>query len=88
MQVFGQVYGYYSSQTRQAHGSLSIVWMDITLLHRKVRKVALDRRHWVNVTLRVQVPKNHILTQDLYCNYNYYYPNPKYLIIGYLHPKP
>ena len=35
-------------------------------------------------SLRVQVPNNHILTQNLY--YNYYYPNPKYLIIGYLDP--
>ena len=34
--------------------------------------------------LRVQVPNNRILTQNLY--YNYYYPNPKYLIIGYLDP--
>ena len=30
------------------------------------------------------VPNNHILTQNLY--YNYYYPNPKYLIIGYMDP--
>ena len=36
------------------------------------------------VTLRVQVPNNHILTQNLY--YNYYYPNPKYLNIGYMDP--
>ena len=35
-------------------------------------------------TLRVQVPKNHILTQNLY--YNYYYPKPKYQNIGYLDP--
>ena len=35
-------------------------------------------------SLRVQVPNNHILTQNLY--YNYYYPKPKYLIIGYLDP--
>ena len=35
-------------------------------------------------TLRVQVPNNHVLTQNLY--YNYYYPKPKYLIIGYLDP--
>ena len=35
-------------------------------------------------TLRVQVPNRHILTQNLY--YNYYYPEPKYLIIGYLDP--
>ena len=36
------------------------------------------------LTLRVQVPNNHILTQNLY--YHYYYPNPKYLNIGYLDP--
>ena len=30
------------------------------------------------------MPNNHILTQNLY--YNYYYPKPKYLIIGYLDP--
>ena len=35
-----------------------------------------------SITLRVQVPKNHIPTQNLY--YNYYYPNPKYLNIGYM----
>ena len=35
-------------------------------------------------TLRVQVPNNHTLTQNLY--YNYYYPRPKYLIIGYMDP--
>ena len=33
--------------------------------------------------LRVQVPNNHIFTQDL-CNR--YCPKPKYLIIGYLDP--
>ena len=33
---------------------------------------------------RVQVPNNHILTLNLY--YSYYYPIPKYLIIGYLGP--
>ena len=36
------------------------------------------------VPLRVQVPNNHILTQNLY--YNYYYPKPKYLSIEYLDP--
>ena len=36
------------------------------------------------LTLRVQVPNNHILTQNMY--YNYYYPNPKYQIIGYMDP--
>ena len=34
--------------------------------------------------IRVQVPNTHILTQNLY--YIYYYPKPKYLIIGYLDP--
>ena len=34
-------------------------------------------------TIRVQVPNNHILTQNLY--HNSYYPKPKYLI-GYLDP--
>ena len=38
----------------------------------------------VALCLRVQVPNNHILTQNQY--YNYYYPKPKYLIIGYMHP--
>ena len=36
----------------------------------------------VYLTLRVQVPNNCILPQNLY--YNSYYPNPKYLVIGYL----
>ena len=35
-------------------------------------------------TLRVQVPNHDILTQNLY--HNYYYPKPKYLVIGYLDP--
>ena len=34
--------------------------------------------------LRLQVPNNHILTQNLY--YSYYSPKPKYPIIGYLDP--
>ena len=38
--------------------------------------------HKLSITKRVQVPNHHILTQNLY--YNYYYPNPKYLIIGYI----
>ena len=36
------------------------------------------------VTLRVQVPNNHILTHNLY--YNCYYQNPKYPMIGYMDP--
>ena len=39
---------------------------------------------FVEKTLRVQVLNNHILTQNLH--YNYYYPKPKYLIIGYMDP--
>ena len=35
-------------------------------------------------SLRVQVANGHIPTQNLY--YNNYYPNPKYLIIGYMDP--
>ena len=38
----------------------------------------------LNLPLRVQVPNNHILIQNLY--YKYYCPNPKYLIIGYMDP--
>ena len=37
-----------------------------------------------NDAFRVQVPNNHILTQNLY--YNSYCPKPKYQIIGYLDP--
>ena len=36
------------------------------------------------MTLRVQVPNKQILTQNLYSNS--YYPNPKYLVIGYTDP--
>ena len=36
------------------------------------------------ITLRVQVPNNDILSQKVY--QNHYYPNPKYLIIGYMDP--
>ena len=35
-------------------------------------------------SLRVQVANNHILTPNLY--YNYYHPNPKYPVIGYMDP--
>ena len=35
-------------------------------------------------SLRVQVPNDPILTQNLH--YNYYYPNPEHLIIGYMDP--
>ena len=42
------------------------------------------KRLCLQVTLRVQVPNNHILTQNLY--YNYYYPNLKYPNIGYMDP--
>ena len=39
-----------------------------------------------SLTLGVQVATKHILTPNLY--HNFYYPKPKYLIIGYLDPKP
>ena len=56
------------------------------------RKIALQRKHEslrglptpVQLSLRVQVYNNHILTQKVY--YSYYYPKPKYLIIGYMDP--
>ena len=38
-----------------------------------------------DLTLRVQVPNNHILTQNLF--YNHYYQNPEYQIVGYMDPK-
>ena len=37
------------------------------------------------MTLRVQVPSNHILTPNLY--HNSRYPKPKYLTMGYLDPE-
>ena len=36
------------------------------------------------ITLRVQVHDKHILTHNLYYNHNY--PDPEYLIIGYMDP--
>ena len=36
-------------------------------------------------TLRVQVPNNHILAQNLHYDY-YELPKPKYLSIGYMDP--
>ena len=38
----------------------------------------------IRLTLRVQVPNNHILAQHLY--YNFYYAKHTYVIIGYLDP--
>ena len=38
----------------------------------------------IEIPLRVHVPSNHILTLNQY--YNYYYPKPKDLIIGYMDP--
>ena len=37
-----------------------------------------------NEALRVQVPKSHLLAQNLY--HDSYYPKPKYLIIWYVDP--
>ena len=50
------------------------------LIERPFRRAS----NYFNITLRVHVPNNHILTQNLY--YNYYYPKPKYPIIGYMDP--
>ena len=52
-----------------------------------LRDKELHRRVWVwftCISLRVQVPNNHILTQNMY--HNYYYTKPKYPIIRYLDP--
>ena len=46
--------------------------------------LAINLSGFPKQALKVQVPNNHILTQNLY--YNYYYPKPKYLIIGYMDP--
>ena len=46
---------------------------------------SLGSRDCPDYTLRVHIPKNHVLTQNLY--YNPSYPNPKYPIIGYMDPK-
>ena len=44
----------------------------------------MDETAGRRLTLRVQVLNMYILTQNLY--YNFYYPKPKYLIIGYMDP--
>ena len=44
----------------------------------------IPKKYPHNLSLRVQVPNNHILTQNLY--QNHYYPNPKYQIIGHMDP--
>ena len=48
----------------------------------KLRKQHEDMQKTLLLSLRVYVPNTHILTQNLY--YTYYYPKPKYLIIGYM----
>ena len=50
----------------------------------QARPNTVTKRYCIGITLRVQVPNNHILTRNLY--YDYYYPKPKYLIIGYMDP--
>ena len=42
----------------------------------------LQRSKVYDARLRFQVPNNHLLTQNQY--YNSYYPNLKYLVIGYM----
>ena len=59
----------------------------------KCTEILLWRLHYMReaphpanlpLAVRVQVLNTHVLTQTLY--YNYYYPNPRYLIIRYLDP--
>ena len=59
----------------------------LSLIANKYKSTRIPARSWkvhCCISLRVQVPNNHIPTQNLY--YRYYYPNPKYLIIGYMDP--
>ena len=52
----------------------------LQLSHGRLDQPAVLRTSNSGGTLRVHVPNDHILTQNLY--YNYYYPKSKYLIIG------
>ena len=58
-----------------------IVGRETTTCHKNFANLA----SWAGCqTLRVQVPKNHTLTQNLY--YNYYDQSPQYPIVGSLDP--
>ena len=48
----------------------------------KISNARKVEKFMVEVALRIQVPDNHLHTPNLY--YNYHYPKPKYLIIGYV----
>ena len=69
--------------TPKPHG----VWYETDAMLQSLEAVEMrgqfdmDNKHALQ-TLRVQVPYNHILPPNLYNNY--YYPKPKYLIIGYM----
>ena len=66
-------YGPAVSEAQMSHGKRStLTWL------------ATNKCPSRKLTLRVQVPNDRILTQKLY--YNYYYPNRKYLIMGYMDP--
>ena len=45
-------------QVRISHGSQGIVWMDNTILHRKVRQAAQDRRQWAKLINKPQKPRS------------------------------
>ena len=67
----------------------SVFWAIIILAGVEVRvgaKRPSEIEELCSVALRVHVPNYQICTQNLYDKY--YYPNPKYLIIVYLDPKP
>ena len=82
-QIPGQPKGTFHALTTAYHNILYLCWsflphfsfFALCILHGPYNPF---------VSLRVQEPNNHILTQNLY--YNYYYPKPKYLIIGYMDP--
>ena len=61
-----------------------LFWAGLTKQRQNVSQVSMLQAMEFLHTLRVQVPDNHILTQNLH--YNHYYQNPKYLSIGYMDP--
>ena len=67
-------------------GGMQLLCMQSTypIRSRSQKTRGLRYMHICDVSFRVQVLNNQILTQKQY--YNYYYPNPKYPIIGYVDP--
>ena len=62
-------------------GGVRILLAKMTVGAHIVRRVYRTSME-ITRTLRLQVPNNHILTPNQY--YNFYYPKPTYLIIGYM----